>query len=927
MTSTCDICKTNFKTSTGATSKRHLASKKHQLALSKIEKPTPQTNTDKPELINYFSKSNPSNNIIESKMETKTDFKDNKQPDNTSICKGVENIKQKIIKYKKVSNPLDHKEELLDLSNRLPEGQFYFQEPMFKYMTEYKHSIPAKITDKIFTSFISQDELADAISDSPNPMYYELLQADKPQRMFCELDGKLPFNGLSLEKVLQKFTDLMAHVFETLNITNNNIKLTSASNNVKLSIHWVNTSYVFRNCEIQQKFWNYVATIQAELYPELNCVIRQKNGEKYQIKSIIDTSVYTKNRAMRTIYSTKEEQQRPLLPIKFDGKIREVKRGRFNIMDYFIFQPDATEFCEIKLPIFDKLKSPHITRDMIESEILKMVPNVRIKDFSPPLIKLENVGDRQCIINGEINESDNCWVEWRRDGLWFGCHDDGCEELKKISDLGNNRHKAEIQIDMKYPRFTTDDISKKYSNQILDDNDLHELYDTLIERINTYYSYIKASKSYVMEKYVDDNKELVIVPKQLSTLKDDWSNKGFIVKITKEIKGKPCVVEEYIDIYNYWRKSRKRIEYNKVDLDPKKFLNNTNSTIFNLFDGFAYPDIKQPSNIGHEHPFLKHIREVWCSDNLDAYNFVLNWMAHALQKPWQKMNTCIVLRGSPGCGKGIIVQTFAKLIGKKYMIQPTSSNDVLGTFNSLLMGKLLVFLDEMTWGGDHERAGTVKKLITEKSIVINQKNIAKITVNNFANVIMAGNGQYLHHSDAGARRFLDLEVNERFKRNPNKRQIINDILNCDLRQLANFFYSRDITGFTSETPPITEFQRLQQIQSLSVYDKWWLNELNNEQCVNFGAMNLKRTIYDNFVNTHGNRHTSPVLFWKWIRTRIGAFKNIKKGKKSDRYYVVNMITLEEARDIWREAFNDPNWSFDIVEEEKCKNEDDDIACM
>lgn len=947
----CNLCNKQFKKAGYAISDRHTKSKAHLKAIEKNEVKVAfePIQEEQPQLINLISEKNTDLDIkdtgskvstineIETKMteievEEPVYKVDNIFPENK--INNSQEAKPPVVRprFSRVSNPNDYDESLL--SNELPEGQFRVQKPMFDYMEEHKHSIPIKITDKIFTSFQSQDEFADAIIDNSNPMYYELLQEGMPQRMFCELDGHLPYNGLSLNEVLMQFNGLMNHIFTTLNIgaSPRNITLTSASNSNKLSIHWVNTKYVFQNCDIQKKFWNYVVSVQAELYPDLNLVIKQNtDGEKYQIKSIIDTAVYTKNRAMRTIYSTKEGQQRPLVPIKFcNTQIQPIKRGRVNIMDYLIFQPNATEFCDIKLPIYDKLKSPVITREMIESEILKMVPDVEIADFNPPLIKLRNTGARQCIINGEINESDNCFVEWRRDGLYFGCHDDGCDEKIKISDLGNNRHKAEVKIDMKEPKFTTDDIRREYANRILDANDLHELHNKLIERLNTYYSYIKASKSYVMEEYVNNKKELVVVPKQLSTLKDDWSNKGFNYKITKEVRGKPCVVDEYLDIYAFWRKHRNRTEYDKVELDPQRFLNNTDSNIFNMFNGFDYPDIKQPSNVNPDHPFLKHIREVWCSDNLDQYNYVIDWMAHALQKPWKKIGRCIVLRGSPGCGKGIIVQTFAKLMGKKYMIQPTSSNDVLGSFNSLLMGKLLVFLDEMTWGGDHERAGVVKKLITEESLVINQKNIAKITVNNFANIIMAGNGTYLHHADAEARRFLDLEVNKRFKRNPNKQQIIRDILNCDLRQLANFFYTRDISGFLSRDPPITEFQRTQQIQSLSVYDKWWLNELNNPTDINFGSRLYKQAIYNSFNQSQGSRHTSAVVFWKWMKTRIGSFKNIRLRIGKERAFAINMITLEEAREIWRDDFNDPDWSFDSsidCNDMEMSDDDDDIACM
>lgn len=436
MTSTCDICKTNFKTSTGATSKRHLASKKHQLALSKIEKPTPQTNTDKSELINYFEKSNLDNNIIESKMEFKTDFKDNQQFDTTNICSGVENIKQKINKYSRVGNPFDYDEKLLDLSNGLSEGQFRTQQPMFEYMEEHKHAIPAKITNKIFTSFVDGYEFMDAINEDSNPMYYELLQADKPQRMFAELDGALPLNGMDLDGVVATFENFIADGLRTLDIKYNpaRSRWTTASTNKKLSIHWVYLDYTFENCDIQKQFWHYMETIQATSYPQLD--IFAEHGSNHVIKSVIDLGVYTRNRAMRTIYSTKEGQQRPLIPFEFNNGIVEKLKKADDDTEYLIFQPDAKEFCNINLPDFQELKHPILKRDVIEELIYNNIDNVQIKQYTPPFIGLKTVGIRTCIINGEDNKSDNCFVVIRRDGLYFCCHDEECHgERKKFADI------------------------------------------------------------------------------------------------------------------------------------------------------------------------------------------------------------------------------------------------------------------------------------------------------------------------------------------------------------------------------------------------------------------------------------------------------------------------------------------------------------
>ena len=77
---------------------------------------------------------------------------------------------------------------------------------------------------------------------------------------------------------------------------------------------------------------------------------------------------------------------------------------------------------------------------------------------------------------------------------------------------------------------------------------------------------------------------------------------------------------------------------------------------------FDAPDIKTPE----EHPFFKHILKRWCDNDVNQYNFMINWFAHLIQKPWEKMRTSLILMGDEGAGKGCVIEIIAKILGKKY---------------------------------------------------------------------------------------------------------------------------------------------------------------------------------------------------------------------------------------------------------------------
>ena len=71
------------------------------------------------------------------------------------------------------------------------------------------------------------------------------------------------------------------------------------------------------------------------------------------------------------------------------------------------------------------------------------------------------------------------------------------------------------------------------------------------------------------------------------------------------------------------------------------------------------------------------------------------------------MGTSLVLKGEEGEGKGMVIQVFAKIIGERHFLQPTSQEEVMGEFKEGRDGKLLVFADEMFWGGEKKKSSVL----------------------------------------------------------------------------------------------------------------------------------------------------------------------------------------------------------------------------
>jgi phage/plasmid-associated DNA primase len=134
--------------------------------------------------------------------------------------------------------------------------------------------------------------------------------------------------------------------------------------------------------------------------------------------------------------------------------------------------------------------------------------------------------------------------------------------------------------------------------------------------------------------------------------------------------------------------------------------------------------------------YLRHVKEIICAGDEALYDYVMGWMAHAIQKPTELPGVALVLRGSQGTGKGTFAQHFGKIFGHQFQ-HLVHMDHLLGKFNAHLSSALVVFADEIVWGGNKREAGQLKGIITETRRMMEAKFKDPIIVDNYARFIFA----------------------------------------------------------------------------------------------------------------------------------------------------------------------------------------------
>ena len=222
---------------------------------------------------------------------------------------------------------------------------------------------------------------------------------------------------------------------------------------------------------------------------------------------------------------------------------------------------------------------------------------------------------------------------------------------------------------------------------------------------------------------------------------------------------------ERLKIFFYeWLKNDKKREYIDVEFEPDMNVPLRND-IFNLFFGLKIEMIHDIQSYDYDpekvNPFVSHITDVFCKGNKEHADYLLNWIASIVQKPSKPNIVCVVIKSEKqGVGKGLIFDTLLGdgIFGDESYVQVNNVDGLLGRFNSELINKLLINVNEVSM--TKKEANSVKSMITDPKMKGEAKFLNKLTVRNCANYVMTSNNDYCVYIDEGFgdRRYFIVEA-------------------------------------------------------------------------------------------------------------------------------------------------------------------------
>jgi len=444
-----------------------------------------------------------------------------------------------------------------------------------------------------------------------------------------------------------------------------------------------------------------------------------------------------------------------------------------------------------------------------------------------------------------------------------------------------------------------------------------EAIDPWLRRLNEKHAVIAdiGGKCRIISEVMDPALKRTKISKQSF---EDFRNRYRHIKVQVGIneQGKPILKAAG----TFWVDHPQRRQYETIVFAPGQDMDDA----YNLWRGFtcdSLPGVKHQS-------FLNHIRDNICSGNLEHYNYLIGWMARAVQHPDGPGEVAVVLRGKRGTGKSFFAKVLGQLFGRHFL-QVSDSKHLVGSFNAHLRDTVLLFGDEAFFAGDRKHESVLKTLITEEHLVIEGKGVDAEAAPNFVHLVLASNEDWVVPAGLDERRFFVIEMGDGHKQDHAYfRAIRNDLDAGGLENLLNYLITYDLTPYEVRQVPQTSALQEQKIMSMAPEAQWLFEKLNDGRLLrrdsDWRVSVMKDALYQDYVDDlkdqgRNFRH-SRTAFGKFLSRAFPEGYPICKQEVAEipwtnehgfevsikkRVYMYYFPTLAEVRAHWDRNFGGP----------------------
>ncbi len=216
------------------------------------------------------------------------------------------------------------------------------------------------------------------------------------------------------------------------------------------------------------------------------------------------------------------------------------------------------------------------------------------------------------------------------------------------------------------------------------------------------------------------------------------------------------------------------------------------------------PSDVTPDPGGDATPFLKHMN--YLIPDRKARNHVLDFMAHIVQRPGDKINHAILLQGEQGTGKSFLCAALELILGQ-HNVAVVDTTELHSSFTGWIKDVQLVVVEEMMAFKRQDLMNKFKPLITQPHLRINEKYVPQYRFPNRVNFLLFTNHEDAIILDKGDRRYF-VYHSPAHPKGPEYYRELFSWLAASPGALLHWLQSRNLNNFNpNERPPMTAAKR------------------------------------------------------------------------------------------------------------------------
>jgi hypothetical protein len=260
--------------------------------------------------------------------------------------------------------------------------------------------------------------------------------------------------------------------------------------------------------------------------------------------------------------------------------------------------------------------------------------------------------------------------------------------------------------------------------------------------LNSHFFIAKGNQETAVFRINDDGSATYMQPEQFKL-----EVQNIFVEVSSRFSTKRMPAEKF------WKESFSRHERTIV-FKPQ---GTNNPHEFNLWRGFG---VEPRKGWQKQRRLLRHIREVVCRRDRAKFNYLIRYLAWAVQNPDKQAGVIIMLKSrKQGTGKSTLGKVMLDIFGP-HGASVDDKDRLLGRFTDWLDTVCFVLAEEILFAGDMKTADKLKSMITADSLQVEGKYRSVRQIPNRLKVLATTNHDHAVAAGARDRRNVVFDVSD-----------------------------------------------------------------------------------------------------------------------------------------------------------------------